>query len=245
VSLWFRLFLALVVGYNVRVENLFSGLRAALFDLDGTLIDTHIDFALMRSESLRFARAAGVDVDGLEGLDILTIVERARQQVCERDGAEAAARFRAGAFALLEDIEVSHCANPVEVRGAGELLRRLSDRGVAVGIVTRNCRRVSERLVRDGGLAHRALRTRDDVPVTKPDPAHLLAALDAMGVGPDQAASCVMVGDHWMDAQAGRAASMRTVGLLRGRDATFFTPAPPDLLVPELADLLPLVGEGR
>lgn len=228
----------------MHVENLFSGLRAALFDLDGTLIDTHIDFPLMRAESLRFARAAGADVAGLEGLDILTIVERARQQIAAREGGEAARRFRAGAFSLLEEIEVSHCANPMEVAGAGELLRRLHERDVAVGIVTRNCRRVAERLIRDGGLTHRVLLARDDVPITKPDPAHLLAALKAMGWRLDQSAACVMVGDHWMDAQGGRAAGMRTVGLLRGRDESLFAPARPDLLVQELADLLPLVSEG-
>lgn len=220
------------------MKNPFTGLRAILFDLDGTLIETRIDFDLMKRETLRLARSAGIDAEGAEALDVLSIVEGARKKL----GGEAGDAFRARAFALLEEIEISHCANPVDIPGASELLQTLDGNGVAVGIVTRNCRRVSERLVERGDLPHRALLTRDDVPRTKPDPAHLLAALASMGFAssPDAPTPCAMVGDHWMDVQGGRAAGMRTVGLLRGRDPSFFAPATPDLLADELVDLLPL-----
>jgi phosphoglycolate phosphatase-like HAD superfamily hydrolase len=51
-----------------------------------------------------------------------------------------------------------------------------------------------------------------------------------------------MCGDHFMDVQAGRAAGFRTVGILRGKPADSFAPCPPDLLINELCDLLPLLG---
>jgi hypothetical protein len=50
-----------------------------------------------------------------------------------------------------------------------------------------------------------------------------------------------MTGDHWMDAQAGRAVGASTVGILHGRDHSFFDPAPPDLIVERTGDLLALV----
>jgi len=225
------------LGYNVSVENPFTGLRAALFDLDGTLIETHIDFGLMKRQMLHLAESAGLDPAHLRDLDILAIVEKSRDELEHRSGPETAARFRSKAFALLEEIEVSHCANPVEIPGAAELLQTLESRDIPVAIVTRNCRTVSERLVNRAGLTHRALLTRDDVPLTKPDPAHLRAALVALGL---PQTPHVMVGDHWMDVQGGQAAGMRTVGILRGRQPSYFDPAPPDLHVHELADLLPL-----
>jgi phosphoglycolate phosphatase-like HAD superfamily hydrolase len=233
------------LGYNVSVENPFTGLRAALFDLDGTLIETHIDFGLMKRQMLHLAESAGLDPAHLRDLDILAIVEKSRDELEHRSGPETAARFRSKAFALLEEIEVSHCANPVEIPGAAELLQTLESRDIPVAIVTRNCRTVSERLVNRAGLTHSALLTRDDVPLTKPDPAHLRAALVALGLNPTPktrhpAPSDAMVGDHWMDVQGGQAAGMRTVGILRGRQPSFFDPAPPDLHVHELADLLPL-----
>lgn len=232
------------LGYNVYVENPFIALRAVLFDLDGTLIETHIDFGLMKREILGLAGSAGADMAGMELLDILGIVERGTENIARRYGMSRGNQFRAQAFALLEDIEVSHCANPVEIPGAAEILTWLDSAGVAVGIVTRNCRTVSERLVSNAGLIHRVLLTRDDVPRTKPHPSHLLCALSAMGFDPTPDARnptpYVMVGDHWMDVKAGRAARMRTVGILHGRDSGFFDLDQPDLLVDELADLLPL-----
>lgn len=236
------------------MENLFTDLQAALFDLDGTLIETHIDFPLMKREMLALAARYGVDAEPLAALDILGIVEAAQEGLKAVGRTEEGRRLRREAFALLEAIEVSHCANPVEIPGAAELLARLRAQGVRVGIVTRNCRAVSERLLAAGNLVCDALVTRDDVPRTKPDPGHLLAALQELGVGrrgagagdptsdPRRPAPWLMVGDHWMDIQAGKAAGMRTVGLRRGRAAAFFAPAPPDLLVNELVELLPLAG---
>jgi phosphoglycolate phosphatase len=88
-----------------------------------------------------------------------------------------------------------------------------------------------------------ALLSRDDVSRVKPDPEHLFAALRALGLPDGRSPSlsprspCIMVGDHWMDIQAGRAAGMGTIGIGRGRGPEAFAPAPPDLLAEELADL--------
>jgi phosphoglycolate phosphatase len=227
-------------------------MRAALFDLDGTLIETHIDFAQMKREMLSLVSRYGIDTEPLAGLDVLRLVEAARAQL-EADGRHGEGyRLRVEAFARLEEIEQEQCASPVELPGAAQLLAILHTQGVRIGIVTRNCRSVSVRLLRAGNLICDTLVTRDDVPRTKPDPAHLRAALAAMGdetlnwlhsEGTLQASAApspiVMVGDHWMDIQAGHAAGVWTVGLLRGRSPDFFAPSPPHLLVNEIADLLP------
>ena len=87
------------------------------------------------------------------------------------------------------------------------------------------------------------LLTRDDVERTKPDPHHLIEALDrlsSLGNGapklrPEEA---VMVGDNWMDMQAGRAAGCATIGVLRGREPSAFETAMPEVLIDELSDVL-------
>lgn len=233
--------------YNENVDTLLTGLRAALFDLDGTLIETHIDFAGMKRETLALVSDYGVETDNLAALDILSIVEAARERLEASGQREAGDRLRADAFALLQRIEIQQCASPTEVPGASELLFRLRAWGIPVGIVTRNCRLVSERLLHIGNLPCDVLVTRDDVPRTKPDPLHLLTTLQLLekrgGEKRLLPSAAVMVGDHWMDIQAGRAAGMRTIGILRGRDAGFFAPAPPDRLIHELAELLPCIGE--
>jgi phosphoglycolate phosphatase len=237
------------------VNDLFAGLRAALFDLDGTLIETHIDFELMRCEIAKLARR--YDVDTPPPRDILTGVRVIQERLQDLGRHECAFQFRADAFAILQEIEVLQCTSPVEIEGAAELLDFLESRGVAVGIVTRNCRPVSEKLLAHARLNCRCLLTRDDVERTKPDPAHLLAALDALFATPTdvlQAAAienrklkienrdCLMVGDHFMDVQAGRAAGMRTVGLLRGKSPSHFDEFQPDILVEGPADLLAMMA---
>ena len=229
--------------------NPFTEACAALFDLDGTLIETHIDFPMMKQEMLALADAYEVESAGLEALDILSVVEEARRRLVKTGREEMGDRLRAEAFARLEEIEVKQCANPVELDGAAELLRKLRERGIRIGIVTRNCRRVSLDLIRQGGLACDALITRDDVPLTKPDPGHLVAALAQLGIPSERLNGrtpehrfAVMVGDHWMDVQAGRAAGLATVGILHGRDRSVFQPAMPDLLIDKPVDLLPLAA---
>ena len=52
---------------------------AVLFDLDGTLVETNIDFPLMKREVLALAARHGLDTGGLVELDILGVVERAAE----------------------------------------------------------------------------------------------------------------------------------------------------------------------
>ena len=110
----------------------------------------------------------------------------------------------------------------------------MKTRGVKVGVVTRNCRRVSVGLLARFSLPHDVLLTRDDVARTKPDPQHLWDALARLGHSPAEAA---MVGDHWMDVQAGRRAEVAlTLGVLGRHDPDWFPPCPPDALVRDLSE---------
>jgi phosphoglycolate phosphatase len=207
-------------------------IRAALFDLDGTLIETHIDFPAMTRAMTDRARRAGVADPVFAGRDILGIVEAAAGAITARGGDGES--FRREAFTTLETMEAAGCADPRLLPGSDALLQGLTARGIKVGVVTRNCRRVSVGLLDRFALPHDALLTRDDVARAKPDPHHLWDALRLFGCPPDGAA---MVGDHWMDIQAGRRAGVaRTLGVLGGHDADWFAPSPPDVLVRHLGE---------
>ena len=53
-----------------------QNVQCYLFDLDNTLIETHVDFAEMKQKTLRLGKTWGVDTDGMGTMDILAIVER-------------------------------------------------------------------------------------------------------------------------------------------------------------------------
>jgi phosphoglycolate phosphatase len=123
------------------------------------------------------------------------------------------------------------------------LLTELRDEGRRVGIVTRNCRRVSVGLIDRYRLPHDVLLTRDDVRLAKPNPEHLWETLRLLG---SPAAQAAMVGDHWMDVQAGQAAGCAaTLGVLGGHGGDWFAPCPPTRTVTDLRDALPLFRRDR
>jgi phosphoglycolate phosphatase len=207
----------------------FENVAAVLFDLDGTLVESRIDFPEMRREVLRLAAERGVDPAPLQGLDILEMVAHAAMAVPDPR------EYRAAAEAALTAIEVAAAPGTCEMPGAIELLRALDAAGVRVAIVTRNCRRVVTEILGRIPLPHGVLLTRDEVARVKPDPEHLLQAAAALGATPDRT---VMVGDHLMDVRAGRAAGMGTVGLLGPeRPPDYFDAERPDRVVRHLHEL--------
>lgn len=212
-----------------------------LFDLDNTLIETHIDFAEMKRKTLSLGKEWGVDTSGMETLDILAIVEEVTAILRSITMSGADERFHKIAYEMLAAQEEAQCTDPTHLPGATELLNALNQRGFPIGIVTRNCRLVADRLLAEGELACDVLLAREDVKITKPHPDHLLDALHVLQIkfpeGRLQAANCLMVGDNVMDVQAGRAAKMRTVGLLRNQSAEAFADCPPDILLKDIAEL--------
>jgi phosphoglycolate phosphatase len=219
------------------MKQVLDGLEAVLFDLDGTLVETNIDFSLMKREMLALADRLGVDSKPARDMDILAIVDYIEDNVdsCEDDTRAQAPREVA--MRILQDIELVHSENATEMASARELIEALRLHGVKIGIVTRNCRQASEISLKASGLgADFIMLAREDVRKTKPHPDHLLDALSLLGASPGRSA---MVGDHWMDVEGGKAARMRTIGLLSpDRPRDFFDTVRPDAVVESLREML-------
>jgi phosphoglycolate phosphatase len=219
--------------------NPFEDIDGVLFDMDGTLVETNIDFALMKREIVAFAEGRGVPASRVQGLDILAVVDVVVKHVESYIGTAAAEDVRREAFELLEKIEIEPCSRAQAISHARELLDALRSAGIRVGIVTRNCRKAVSCSVDQTGITADVLLTRDDVRNPKPHPEHLYCALELLDV---PASRAMMIGDHWMDVQGGKAAGMRTVGFLRAdRPKDLFDEVKPDLVIRELGELLPWI----
>ena len=181
--------------------------RAVLFDLDGTLIDSAPDLA-----------GAANDLRAAYGLPALPY-ERFRPMVGSGARGMVGVAFELGPdnerFAELRDDFLRRYEQRMtrETRIFAAMLpvlEALEQRGHAWGIVTNKASRFTDPLVRSLGLHNRAATViaGDTTPHSKPHPAPLLEAAKRVGRDPSQ---CMYVGDDKRDVQAGRAAGMGTV----------------------------------
>jgi phosphoglycolate phosphatase len=208
-------------------------LSAFLFDLDGTLVETPIDFAGMKRSVLDLARSLGLDADDLQRFDILGMIERAEEQL---EGVALPEPFRDRAERELIRYELEAASVAKELPGAIETLTQLKARGFKVAIVTRNCRPGLDLALERAPLPHDVALSRNEARRVKPHPEHLLEAARRLNVPPGE---CAMVGDHPMDVQGGRAAGMFCIAVqTRDPSPDAFNAAQPDVILPSVGELL-------
>jgi len=213
--------------------------EAALFDFDGTLVHITIDFQAMRQSAVDVIARYGESADGGSRFT-LELVESVRDRLAAGDP-ERAARFQEEALAGIRDVELAAAVDATPLPGVMETLRWLRDRGVKVGIVTRNCRAAVLSVAERHQMPFDTLLSRDDVRHVKPHPEHLLQGLRHFGARP---ALSVMVGDHPTDIQAAQGAGMVSVGITTTRTAQDFDTVP-DFMVDRMDELVSLLGNGR
>lgn len=160
-------------------------MRGAIFDLDGTLVDSRLDFAAMRRD-LAFDPGAPI----LEAIaQIGDATERRRLE------------------AIVHAHECAGADRATPYPGAHELLAALAARGIPVAIFTRNSREITLRTLARAGLDVPLVVSREDAP-PKPDPAGLFLILKRWGLAPHEA---LFIGDYLFDLEAGRRAGVPTV----------------------------------
>ncbi|HRT27626.1 MAG: HAD family hydrolase [Syntrophobacterales bacterium] len=186
--------------------------KAIIFDFDGTLVKLGLDFPLMRASVLDLLLSYGVAPDGLDGLYVLEMIEAGRKMIEEASPGEGD-RFFQKAYEAIRQIEVAGARRGELVTGVRDMLSSLKERGIAVGIATRNCRDAVLESFPDIQSFCDTLVTRESTRRVKPDPEQILIALRALHV---DASLSAMVGDHPMDIEAGRRAGSFTVGVLTG-----------------------------
>ena len=181
-----------------------------IFDLDGTLADSQLDFEAMRAE-MELPPGQAI----LEALAHLP--------------PERAARCRE----ILHRHELEGADRATLLPGVAELFAVMERRGWLAAIATRNSREITALTLKKLGLAVELAMTRDDGPV-KPDPWPVHHVCRQWGVSP---AEVVVIGDYQFDIESGRAAGTRTVLLTHPHDPRHYpNREQADLLLMSLAE---------
>jgi phosphoglycolate phosphatase len=188
-----------------------TGVRAIIFDLDGTLVDTAPDIAAAVDATLRELERPSVDAAQVRswigrGVDVLLH----RVLTRDRDGRADASEHALARKRFLEHYAAHNGRTAKLYPGVREGIERAQRLGIPMCCVTNKLQSFSEALLALTGLDRdfAFVQGGDALPKTKPDPLPLLHAAERLGVSPDE---CLMVGDSSNDAHAARAAGMPVV----------------------------------
>lgn len=185
-------------------------IKAVLFDLDGTLLDTAPDFKtalnlLLAEEGKSALSEEQVKVMVSHGS--ADLIANAFNINSENPGFEPL-RMRLLAFYLAHLSE-----NTRYYPGLESSLDYMRSRGLGYGIVTNKPLLYAEKILADLNIEVDCLVCPDHVTNPKPDPEALFYACDKLGC---TAAQALFVGDHIRDVIAGKAAGMPTVAAAYG-----------------------------
>lgn len=212
-----------------------EGVRAVLFDLDGTLADTARDLGGALNRLLVEEGRAPLALESVRPY----VSGGARALIgCGFGLQPEDAGYEALRQRFLDHYSAAICVDTVLFDGIAQLLDGLEQRGIAWGVVTNKSERFATSVVAALDLAQRCqcLIGGDTAARPKPAPDPLLLACERIGIAP---ARTLYVGDDLRDVHAGKAAGTGTVAAAWGYlgddlpidrwQADWIIESPPDL----------------
>jgi phosphoglycolate phosphatase len=178
--------------------------RAVVFDLDGTLIDSAPDIhaaANLLMDRHGFARFTPAETRSFIGSGVPHFIDRCLRA---RDRAQDAALHAQLVEEFMADYETSVTLTEV-YPGVPEALARLASDGVPMGLCTNKPQGPARAVLRHLRLSEHfpVIVGGDSLPVRKPDPAPLRAAIEAV-----EGHDVIFVGDSEIDAETAQRAGV-------------------------------------
>jgi phosphoglycolate phosphatase len=216
----------------------FAGVRALVFDLDGTLIDSKLDLALSIDATLQHMGRASLPhetIYGYVGNGAAVLVRRALGDSATDAEAEEGHRY------FLSYYREHMLDNTVTYPGVREALDLLSRRAMAV--LTNKPVRFSERILEGLGISRyfRYVYGGNSFDTKKPDPEGMNIILRDLAMAPREA---MIVGDSDVDVRTARNSGTWSCGVSYGLGLEGMRAHPPDLMLDNLTQL-PAYLNGR
>ena len=174
----------------------------AIFDLDGTLVDSRLDLAAAGN-----AARASIGLPPLPLSAVVAAVGDGIEKLIERLTPEADATSRSKALTSFKIFYADHCCDhTVAYDGIPAALDHLAAAGWTLAVATNKAQDFSLKILAHLKLDWRFKAVRGGDRTRKPDPGQLHEILHATGA---DAKISWMIGDHHTDLLAGRAAGLQ------------------------------------
>jgi phosphoglycolate phosphatase len=205
-------------------------IRAVIFDLDGTLVDSAPDLMLATNHVLSMHRRRPIsmqEVRAFVGHGAKALIARGWAATGEPIDDKSLDYYHAEFLRYYEkNIAVTSAAFP----GAIKLLKRCAAEGIKMGVCTNKVEGLSVRLLQALDLAKYfdAVVGPDTINIAKPDAAPYLETLKRLGVA---AGNSIMIGDSETDVSTARAAGVPIIAVSFGYTAKPVGDYGPDFVV--------------
>ena len=215
-------------------------IKACIFDMDGTTVNTINSIAYFANNALKKAGLPAIETDTYKvmvGNGAKVLVERMIKNVGadEKYFDEVSREYN-----TTYDNDFLYLTEPYE--GILDMLKALKDMGVKVTILSNKPHatavKVSDALFSDN-LVDICYGAREGIAL-KPDPAGVFEIMNELGV---KAEVCVYIGDTSTDMKTGKGANLYTVGVLWGfRDRQELESSGADAIISHPSELIDIVN---
>jgi phosphoglycolate phosphatase len=213
--------------------------RALIFDLDGTLIDSKLDLIhsvnAMLTEMGR-STLSGEIISSYIGHGAPMLVSRALGGVAKED------ELARGLTYFLDYYEEHKLDNTRLYPETTDTLAKLKEQNISMAVLTNKPVKISVRILETLGAAKyfRAIYGGNSFDTKKPDPRGAKAILDEFGVN---ASDAMMIGDSEVDIQTARNANMIATAVNYGFGIHDRTQHPADIYLDRIGDLLAILSD--
>jgi phosphoglycolate phosphatase len=216
--------------------------RALVFDLDGTLIDSKLDLIHSVNATLTEmgrARLSDEVISSYIGHGAPMLMSRALGGVAKEE------ELTRGLGYFLEYYEAHKLDNTCLYPGVAETLAKLSGQPMAMAVLTNKPVKISVRILEALGIAKyfQAIYGGNSFETKKPDPLGVKTILEEFKI--KNAGDSMMVGDSEVDIQTARNADMIATAVNYGFGIHDRAQHPADIYLDHMSDLLEVVGSSR
>lgn len=186
----------------------------ALFDLDGTVLDTYAPILESMRHATKTVFGEALPDSKLVSMVGQPLVTQMQAFAAERGCGSEVADELTRVYREYNERDLDEKSFPFP--GIPEAIASLKNAGFTVGVVTSKRAVLATKSLKAHGLfdVFACVNGAEDSTAHKPDPDPLLTAAKKLGVSPDR---CVYVGDSPYDLQAAHAANMPCVGVAWGK----------------------------